>query len=225
MYRWRIRMSKNVMRFNRYKQILSLCALACMLISMPVSAASTGGAKKLFKQICASCHGTNAMGNDIVDSPALAGQSAEYLERQLVNFASGLRGANPEDRAGGQMVEMAKLLKTDEQKLNMANYLSSLPAAIATPSEGDVANGYKYYQACGSCHGPNAQGNDSLQAPRLEGLSAAYLKRQHQGFIKGYRGNIKGDLFGRRMAMMATTMTDEKILTDVIAYITSVKKK
>lgn len=218
-------MPNNVMNVNRYLQILSLCAISLLLISMPVSAAGTGASKKLFKQVCASCHGAKAMGNDIVDSPALAGQSAEYLERQLVNFASGLRGADPEDKSGGQMIEMAKLLKTDQQKLDMANYLGALPPSKSTPAEGDVANGFKYYQACGSCHGPNAQGNDSLQAPRLEGLSAAYLKRQHEGFIKGYRGNTKGDIFGRRMAMMATTMTDEKILTDVIAYITSVKKQ
>lgn len=218
-------MPNNTMDVSRYLQKVSLCVISLLLINMPVCAAGTGNAKKLYKQVCASCHGPKAMGNDVVDSPALAGQSAQYLERQLVNFSSGLRGADPEDRSGGQMIEMAKLLKTDEQKLNMANYLNSLPAAESTPSEGDVTNGFKYYQACGSCHGPNAQGNDSLQAPRLAGLSAAYLKRQHQGFIKGYRGNIKGDIFGRQMAMMATTLTDERILNDVIAYITSVKKQ
>jgi cytochrome c553 len=206
---------------RNFNRCLSIIFLGCALISLPVTAAGTGDAKKLFKQICARCHGEKATGNDVVDSPAIAGQRAEYLKRQLVNFSSGKRGANPEDKVGGQMIEMAKLLKTDEQQTNMANYLSSLSPAQATPSEGDAANGFKYYQACGSCHGAKAQGNEALHTPRLAGLSADYLKRQHQNFIIGFRGSHKDDLYGRQMAMMAGTMTDEKILTDVIAYITS----
>ena len=211
-------MPNNLMNFYR---CLSIIFLSWALVSMPAIAAGTGDAKKLYKQICASCHGEKAKGNDVVDSPAIAGQSAEYLKRQLINFSSGKRGANPEDRVGGQMVEMAKLLKTDEQQNNMASYLSSLSPAQATPSKGDAANGFKYYQACGSCHGANAEGNEALHTPRLAGLSAEYLKRQQQNFINGFRGGHKDDLYGRQMAIMASTMTDEKILTDVIAYITS----
>jgi cytochrome c553 len=206
---------------RNFNHCLSMILLSCALVSLPVTAAGTGDAKKLFKQICASCHGEKATGNDVIDSPAIAGQRTEYLKRQLVNFSSGKRGANPEDKVGGQMIEMAKLLKTDEQQSNMASYLSSLPPSQATPSEGDVANGFKYYQACGSCHGAKAEGNEALHTPRLAGLSADYLKRQHQNFIIGFRGSQKDDLYGRQMAMMAGTMTDEKILTDVIAYITS----
>lgn len=206
---------------RNFSRCLGIILVGCALVNMPVTAAGTGDAKKLFKQICASCHGDKAKGNDVVDSPAIAGQQAEYLKRQLVNFSSGKRGANPEDRVGGQMTEMAKLLRTDEQQSNMASYLSSLPPAQATPSKGDVGNGFKYYQACGSCHGAKAEGNEALHTPRLAGLSADYLKRQQQNFILGFRGSHKDDLYGRQMAMMAGTMTDEKILADVIAYITS----
>ncbi|MFT7528236.1 MAG: cytochrome c553, partial [Arenicella sp.] len=95
---------------RNFNRCLSIIFLGCALISLPVTAAGTGDAKKLFKQICARCHGEKATGNDVVDSPAIAGQRAEYLKRQLVNFSSGKRGANPEDKVGGQMIEMAKLL-------------------------------------------------------------------------------------------------------------------
>ena len=206
---------------SNFDRCLSIIFLGCALVSMPANAADTDDAKTLYKQICASCHGQQAKGNDVVDSPAIAGQSAEYLKRQLLNFSSGKRGANPADKVGGQMVEMAKLLKTDEQQNNMASYLSSLPSAQATPSEGDAANGFKYYQACGSCHGAQAEGNPALHTPRLAGLSAEYLKRQQQNFINGFRGSHKDDLYGRQMAMMAGTITDEKKLTDIIAFITS----
>jgi cytochrome c553 len=198
-----------------------ILSIALLTNSAFVEAADAPSAKKLYKQICASCHGAKAKGNDALGSPALAGQGAEYLKRQLTNFSTGLRGADRKDSFGGQMVEMAKLLKSDEQQDAMADFLASLPPAKSTPSKGDVNNGSKYYQSCGSCHGAKAEGNGALNAPRLAGLSEDYLRRQHNSFIVGFRGSNKADRYGRQMAIMAATINDEKILTDIIAYITS----
>ncbi|MDZ7901715.1 MAG: hypothetical protein U5L01_03880 [Rheinheimera sp.] len=40
--------------------------------------------------VCQSCHQANGAGNAELAAPALAGQDADYLARQLVNFSTGL---------------------------------------------------------------------------------------------------------------------------------------
>lgn len=44
---------------------------------------------------CAACHGAAGAGNAPMAVPALAGQSAQYTQTQLENFASGKRGNSP----------------------------------------------------------------------------------------------------------------------------------
>ncbi len=42
---------------------------------------------------CVACHGESAEGNAALSSPALAGQSAAYLTRELHFFKTAVRGA------------------------------------------------------------------------------------------------------------------------------------
>ncbi|MCZ6831624.1 MAG: cytochrome c, partial [Gammaproteobacteria bacterium] len=72
---------------------------------------------------------------------------------------------------------------------------------------------------CGACHGGKAQGNPALNAPRLAGLDSAYLKRQYQNYVAGIRGAHADDRYGKQMAMMATLLSTEQDLDDVIAFI------
>lgn len=189
-----------------------------------VEAASAGDGEAKYLQTCASCHGDSAQGNDALGSPALAAQQSSYLVRQYNNFASGLRGTHSDDKFGQQMVAMSKALTDANEIQKVAEYLSELPAVKQKLAEGDIENGYKYYQSCGSCHGPKANGNLALNTPSLVGLSADYIKRQHVNFNTGLRGTHADDRFGRQMAMMAGTMKDEKTLNDVIAYINSLSQ-
>jgi len=57
---------------------------------------------------CGACHGGAAQGNDVMNAPKLAGQSSEYLKRQMQNFTAGLRGTHADDKFGRQMAMMAK---------------------------------------------------------------------------------------------------------------------
>jgi len=103
---------------------------------------------------CVSCHG--AGGNSTISAnPTLAGQHAEYIYKQLVDFTK------PE-RNQPVMTTYARLL-TDDEKKNIAAYLETqAPKAGAAKDKAIVELGKKIYRggiaekslpACASCHG------------------------------------------------------------------------
>nr|WP_244505504.1 c-type cytochrome [Methyloceanibacter stevinii] len=49
-----------------------------------------------------------------------------YTVRQLNNFKTGVRGANPKDTHGQQMAPMAKMLGTDDDVADVAAYIETL---------------------------------------------------------------------------------------------------
>ena len=204
------------------KSLTSMGPLVAILglLSMG-SIASTADAEsgKQLYQSCISCHGDQAQGNDALGAPALAGQSATYLVRQLGHFQSGLRGS--EDSFAEQMkTQVASLSETDVA--DVSAYLATLAPAKSPLASGDMRLGNNYYHgSCGGCHGGKAEGNDKLNAPRLAGLSADYLKRQYLHFKSGARGSDAGDRYGRQMKMMAQVLPDDATLDHVIAYITA----
>jgi len=66
--------------------------------------------------MCAGCHGATAQGRG--GFPKLAGQSSDYLKKQLLNFKSGVR-------KGGPMNAISSTLS--EQDINLiVNFLASL---------------------------------------------------------------------------------------------------
>jgi cytochrome c553 len=80
---------------------------------------SRGDGKRLVAP-CQSCHGSHGEGES-TDSPALAGQSPEYLIKTLQEYKSGARGNDIYSR----MRLIAKVL-TDEEIVQMANYYAGL---------------------------------------------------------------------------------------------------
>jgi len=94
---------------------------------------------------------------------------------------------------------------------------SELMAAV--PGDPDV--GAAQYQVCAACHGPNAEGMQALNAPKLSGQSAWYLKRQIMAYRNGHRGVHEDDTYGQQMAPMATTLASEAAIDNVVAHITS----
>jgi cytochrome c oxidase subunit 2 len=171
---------------------------------------------------CIACHGKKAEGNSALNAPAIAGQDAAYLERQLHNFRTGLRGKHKSDVIGAQMQAAAvSMLANDAAIAKVSAYVAALPkTSTAATEKGDLRKGNNLYQGkCGACHGGAAEGNPALKSPRLAGLDAAYLKRQFANFRDGLRGTDAQDIPGRQMAMMAKALTNEKELDDVIAFI------
>jgi cytochrome c oxidase subunit 2 len=194
--------------------------LLCVALLLPCGRLLADDGPTLYAQ-CIACHGRKAEGVASTGAPAIAGQDAAYLQRQLQNFRSGLRGTNPKDTYGAQMRAIALTLKDDAAVAALAKYVAGLPKTTASgPAKADLRNGNNHYQGkCGACHGGKAEGNASLKAPRLVGLDTVYLQRQFNHFRDGVRGADPKDTTGRQMAMMAKTLPAERDLQDVIAFI------
>ena len=171
---------------------------------------------------CAACHGAAAEGNPALGAPALAGQLEVYLKRQLMLFRRGLRGGAEGDSLGAQMQAFANQLPDEAAVGAIAAWLAALapPSTAGSAPAGDARRGASLYNGnCGACHGASAEGNEALKAPRLAGLDSAYLRRQFEHFLSGQRGSDPRDRLGRQMATMATTLTDEAALDDILAHI------
>lgn len=193
--------------------------VGCLLLI--VSGASFAATDRALFTPCIACHGNKGEGNATLNAPAIAGQDAAYIERQLRNFRSNRRGAHKSDAPGAQMRAMAATLADDAAVARVAAYVSALPKTVsATIASGDLRNGNNLYHGkCGACHGGAAEGNASLKSPRLAGLDGTYIKRQFTYFRDGVRGTDPQDIPGRQMAMMAKTLQTDRDLEDVIAFI------
>ncbi len=89
----------------------------------------------------------------------------------------------------------------------------------ASRAAGNAAVGSAQYIVCAACHGQQGEGQVALNAPKLAGQSAWYLKRQLQNYKSGARGAHADDVFGRQMAPMAATLVNEAAIDNVIAHI------
>jgi cytochrome c553 len=147
---------------------------------------------------CAACHGARGEGMPAAAIPRLAGQSADYLEKQLRNYADG-------SRKSPVMQNFAKgLSESDRMKLSV--YYASLTApALAQSHPGNaqqLSRGHQLaiqgaeaerVQACISCHGPDGSGVPHA-APYLAGQSAEYLANALKAWQQGTRSNDSGQL-------------------------------
>jgi len=205
--------------FSISARLARTACIGALLLACSTASFATDGAR-LFAP-CVACHGRQGEGNASLNAPAIAGQDAAYLERQLQNFRSARRGVHKADTFGAQMRAMAAALGDDAAVTRVAAYVASLPGTAAVnPAGGDLRDGNNLYHGhCGACHGGAAEGNAALKSPRLAGLDAAYLKRQFGYFRDGVRGSDPQDVPGRQMAMMARTLTRPGDLDDVIAFI------
>lgn len=203
--------------------IVNTFLLSILSFTVNANQVNTAKAPASYSQ-CVACHGEQAQGNKQLKAPALAGQSANYLNRQLQNFTNGLRGGHEKDTLGMQMLAISKTLDFNKEVPNLTAYLEALPSAeLVQTTTGDLKNGSRYYQArCGACHGGQAQGNSSMNAPKLSGQSIEYLQRQMLNFSTGVRGTHADDKFGRQMAMMSKTSSGKE-LDDIFHFIAEQK--
>jgi cytochrome c oxidase subunit 2 len=94
-------------------------------------------------------------------------------------------------------------------------------AQNSTAVAGNAAIGAAQYAVCAACHGQQGEGLQALNAPKLAGQSAWYLRKQLQNYKSGARGAHQDDLYGRQMAPMAATLGNEAAVDNVIAHILS----
>jgi cytochrome c oxidase subunit 2 len=173
--------------------------------------------------VCAACHGTQAEGNKDLNAPRLAGQNAADLVRQIDNFKKGARGYDPADTVSAAMKPIVQALAGPAID-DIVAYVATLNPPAPTPTvAGDAAAGAISYAICGTCHGAKGEGNPALNGPKLAGQHDWYIVRQIQSFKNGMRGKGPGDVFGPQMAPMALTLTNDAAISNVAAYISTLK--
>lgn len=108
-----------------------------------------------------------------------------------------------------------------DEPADFERWLAAQPtyAALQSIPPGNADHGQQLYAVCSACHGPQGQGNQALNAPKLAGQASWYLRRQLGYYKAGVRGSNPDDTFGKQMAPMAATLTDDQSVRDVIAYI------
>ena len=192
-------------RARAHRFARGILALATMLLSALVFAGSPGyldlrrieplrgdaGAGKAKAVVCGACHGATGI-SPVPAFPNLAGQRAEYLYWQLVEFK---REVRPESPMTAQTARLDNAAMRD-----LALYFASLPAinTLATDNpksadrgdilyhEGDPAKGVP---PCQGCHGVDGGGhplaNDDARwrvYPILRGQHADYLAQRLKDF-------------------------------------------
>jgi cytochrome c553 len=158
---------------------------------------------------CVTCHGARGEGNGF-DAPRLAGLPAGYLQKQMEDFAAGLR---PHEL----MRDVARFLDSHERVL-VSNYYAALPPRAlppATAERADASATALYAQACESCHGAHAAGTP--QAPPLNAQPAFYLMQQLQDWQASKRRND-----GSHAMLMAAQKLKDGEVTQLSLYLSAI---
>ena len=90
--------------------------------------------------------------------------------------------------------------------------------------KGNAKKGQQPYSVtCGACHGADGRGIEAMNAPRLKGMNDWYLVTQLKNFRDGIRGMHPQDLYGLQMGLMAAMLTNDQAISDVVAYINTLR--
>ncbi len=105
-------------------RVVSACALLLGLVCTGPAVAADIKQGKKSARMCNVCHGKNGVAT-VPDAPNLAGESAIYIEKQLVAFRKG-------ERKHRQMSLIAKQLK-DEDIKNLAAWYEAMKVTVELP--------------------------------------------------------------------------------------------
>ena len=108
----------------------------------------------------------------------------------------------------------------DEQD-DFDTWLAAQPtyAELNARPGGNAAAGAANYAVCTACHGAQGEGLAALNAPKIAGQDAWYLRNSLNSYKAGLRGSSPEDTYGRQMAPMAATLVNDAAVENVIAYI------
>jgi cytochrome c oxidase subunit 2 len=217
--------SRMVMALNRNRSaILVLVAVICSAAGGSARADEAERGADLFR-LCAVCHGQGAEGDEAVGAPAIGGMPQWYLEGQLNQFRDGNRGTHFDDIMGMRMRPMALTLLREGDVEAVATHIAKMPTTdpVSSLTGGDAAKGKATYTTtCVACHGPDGSGNETMMgAAPLNRSSDWYLFRQIENFRDGVRGAKPGDQGGALMRPMMLPLTDEQMIKNLVAYITT----
>lgn len=183
---------------------------------------STKG-QQISGQVCAACHGADG-NSPLAPNPNLAGQHADYTQKQLMNFKP--QGGKPAERPSAIMAGMVANLSAEDMGNLAAYFEAQKPRPRAARDAELVKLGQSIYRggilsksvaACTACHGPNGAGVPA-QFPRLAGQFSEYTTAQLKAFRSGERANDPN----RTMRAVAERLSDKEIAA-VAEYIAGLR--
>lgn len=170
-----------------------------------------GGGRGGPAQACFRCHGLAGQG-DGVAAPRLAGLDAGYIEKQLGDYAAGLRRDD--------VMQAAVRWLSGADRHAVAVYYAQLEppsgagAAGAPPAlwlEGDQA---RDLPPCAACHGDDARGV-GIGGPALAGQPSAYTLAQMERWASAVRRNDPRNVMA--IAASRTTPAENLAIADWLA--------
>lgn len=113
--------------------------------------------ERIFMNNCAQCHGSDAHGSisfpNLTDHDWLYGGKPENIKQTITNGRQGM------------MPPMGKMIGSDEDIKNLANYVLSLSGSKHDEARANL--GKEKFVMCAACHGPEGKGNQMVGAPNL----------------------------------------------------------
>ncbi|HWY73571.1 MAG TPA: c-type cytochrome [Burkholderiaceae bacterium] len=213
--------------FLKFSRIAGAVAAAWLIgqgvaAQQKVPAGDPAKGQQIASQICGACHAADG-NSTIATNPRLAGQSAEYLVKQLTDLAKPAG-----DKTGRENAVMSAFAMTlsDADRRNVSAWFSSqTPKASLARDKEVVELGARIYRtgipekavpACAGCHGPTGAGLPVMY-PRIGGQYAEYLVAELKAFREGSRRN------NVPMQQIAFRMSDPEIsaVTDFAAGLRS----
>jgi cytochrome c553 len=199
------------------KHVLLFAVSLLLVVSLPVMALGDADAGKGKAAVCGACHGPD--GNSVVPIwPKIAGQHADYLQRQLGLIKAGNR---PVPEMAGIVISFS-----EQDMADLAAYFSTQTTSAGLSDEALRAAGEKLYRAgnaetdipaCMSCHGPTGEGNPLAAYPSLAGQHSVYSEKMLKGFRTGQTWG-EDDANSNIMADVTKRLTDDEIKA-VASYI------
>ncbi|HSM28334.1 MAG TPA: cytochrome c4 [Thioalkalivibrio sp.] len=186
----------------------SLFAVLSLALLLPMAAQAGDPARgQQLSAACAACHGAD--GNSVnPEWPKLAGQHADYIYKQLMDYKTGRR---ENALMAGQVANL------DEQDMrDLGAYYARQQMSPGTADESLAERGERIYRggipaagvaACTACHGATGKGNPAALFPMVAGQHAQYNSDQLRYFRSAQRANDNG----RMMRNLASKMSDADI--------------
>jgi cytochrome c553 len=123
-----LRMRPMAVSLNREGDIPSVAQyVAALEAPFPASTlhGNAGAGAAQYEQVCASCHGPDGRGNELLRSPPIVQLHDWYLVEELENFRTGARGTHPDD-TWGQTMRVNSVLLSDQSMRDLIAYVQTL---------------------------------------------------------------------------------------------------
>jgi cytochrome c oxidase cbb3-type subunit 3 len=169
----------------------------------------------LFVDNCAACHGPAARGNvgypNIAQSPMMWGGDPDTVAETI---RVGINATHPETRYSQMLAFGKDQMLAGEEISQLADYVASLNAGPALPTEQRAAAQDLFLNNCASCHGEDARGLVESGAPNLTDAYWIYggdRSTIRQSIYNGRQGTMpswEGRLTTAQIRMLALYVLD-----------------